>query len=101
MVNDNIQILGLEKFNEKEQKKIVEFSESYYEKINRKIEGNLVLHAKKHNKDGNRCMYSFHAKVQFPEEVLTVNDDDWILSTALHKTLKKVENHIDHKYKTN
>ncbi|MBT3395546.1 hypothetical protein HOA59_03665 [archaeon] len=97
MVTDNIQILGMEGFDEKEREKILSYSENYHKKIKRDIPCKLVLHAKKHDKVGGRCMYSFHAKVQLPDHLVNVEDGDWILSTALHKVLKKVENNIKHK----
>ncbi len=97
MVTDNIQILGMEGFDEKEREKILSYSENYYGKIKRDIPGKLVIHAKKHGKVGGRCMYSFHAKVQLPDNLVNVEDGDWILSTALHKVLKKVESNIKHK----
>ncbi len=99
MVNENIQILGLENFDEKEKEKMFNLTESYYEKISRNVPGNLVLHAKKHEKDGNRHMYSFHAKIQLSNNIINVDGTDWVLSTALHKVLKKVENNIAHKFK--
>ena len=98
MVED-IQILGLDDFDEDERAKIIDLTNMHYEKIKRDLPGKLVLHAKKHEKDGNRHMYSFHAKIQLPNNIINVDDTDWILSTALHKVLKKVENNIAHKFK--
>ena len=90
-MDENIQILGLKEFNEDEQSDIEEFSLRYYEKIKRDLPGLLMIHAKKHDKAGERCKYSFHAKVQAPENLINVKDDDWELHKALHKVLRKVE----------
>jgi ribosome-associated translation inhibitor RaiA len=98
-MENNIQILGLDSFNDKEKDKIINYVEKYSDKIFRNIKGNMVMHAKKHEKDGNRANYSFHIRIQTPETLISVKDDDWILSTALNKALKKVENNIIHKFK--
>ncbi len=98
-MEENIQILGLDSFENKEKDKIMSYVERYSDKIFRNIVGDMIIHAKKHEKDGNRANYSFHIKIQTPETLISVRDDDWILSTALHKVLKKVENNIKHKFK--
>ena len=98
-MEENIQILGLKDFSEKEQNEVLELTQRYYEKIERNLPGLLKIHAKKHDKAGERSKYSFHAKVQLPESLINVRDDDWILATALHKVLKKVENQVKHKFK--
>jgi ribosome-associated translation inhibitor RaiA len=97
---DNIQILGLNEFNDKEQSDVMEFSMKYYEKIKRDLQGILKIHAKKHDKTGERSMFSFHAKVQTPNNVINVRDSDWDLHKALHKVLRKVENQVKHKFKS-
>jgi len=89
----NIQILGLNDFNEKEKEKIIDLTNSHYEKIKRSINGNLVLHAKKHEKDGDRCKYSFHVRLDAPNNLINVNGEDWDLNKALHISLTKVENY--------
>lgn len=99
-MEDKIQILGLKDFNEKEINEINEYTERHYEKIKRDLPGVLKLHAKKHDKTGKRAMYSFHAKVQLPTNLINVKDSDWDLHTALNKVLRKVENQVKHKFKT-
>jgi hypothetical protein len=100
-MDENIQILGLKDFNEQEQMDIHEFTFRYYEKIKRDLPGVLKIHAKKHEKTGERCKYSFHAKVQTPINLINVKDADWELHKALHKVLRKVESQIKHKFKEN
>ena len=80
---------------------IHEFTFRYYEKIKRDLPGVLKIHAKKHEKTGERCKYSFHAKVQTPISLINVKDDDWELHKALHKVLRKVESQVKHKFKEN
>jgi len=98
---ENIQILGLDDFNETEREVVEEFSMKYYKKIERDLPGVLRIHAKKHDKTGERCKYSFHAKIQAPNNLINVMDDDWDLHKALNKVLKKVESQIKHKFKKN
>ncbi len=99
-MEENIQILGLHDFDEMEKTKMFLLAERHYEKFSRDLPGKLVLHAKKHNKEGNRCIYSFHARVQKPSNLINVRDSDWELEKALHKTLVKVEKRIQDKFKT-
>jgi hypothetical protein len=99
MVND-IQILGLDDFNKNEKNKIIELTESHYGRIKRDLPGKLVLHAKKHEKDGDRCKYSFHARIQIPNNLINVNGEDWDLAKALHISLSKVENYAKNKFRT-
>tara|TARA_Y100000034_G_scaffold132887_1_gene196947 strand:- start:3774 stop:4082 length:309 start_codon:yes stop_codon:yes gene_type:complete len=99
MVED-IQILGLDDFDEDERAKIIDLTNMHYEKIKRDLPGKLVLHAKKHEKDGDRCKYSFHARIQIPNNLVNVNGEDWDLNTALNKALIKVENYTRNKFRT-
>jgi|TARA_Y100000310_G_C20601814_1_gene773438 ribosome-associated translation inhibitor RaiA len=99
-MEENIQILGLNEFDEKEKNDIVDLTKLYYRKIERDLQGLLKIHAKKHDKAGKRAKYSFHAKIQTPISLINVKDDDWDLHKALHKVLKKVENQVKHKFKT-
>jgi hypothetical protein len=89
-MDKNITIKGLDQFEEEEIEKIKEIVSTNYEKIKRDIKGNLVLHAKKHEKDGNRAKYTFHGKIQTPDNLINVEDNDWLLSTALHKVMNKL-----------
>ena len=98
-MRDDITIKGLDEFTEEEVKKIKELTFTNFEKISRDIKGDLVMHAKKHNKDGDRAKYSFHAKIQTPDNLINVEDTDWLLSTALHKTMNKLKNSVHHKLK--
>ena len=97
---DDIQILGLDEFDELEINKIQDLANKHYDRIKRDLPGKLVLHGKKHNKEGKRCMFSFHAKIQVPNNLINVKDSDWDLAKALHKTLGKVENQVQNKFKT-
>ena len=97
---ENIQILGLDNFDDKEKERIIGLVGSHYKKIKRNLPGKLVLHAKKYEKDGDRCKYSFHAKVQIPNNLINVNGSDWDLAKALHMSLIKVENYTKTKFKT-
>lgn len=99
-MEENIQILGLNDFDNNEQDAIYEYTMKYYEKIKRDLPGILKIHAKKHDKTGKRAKYSFHAKIQTSLNLINVRDDDWDLHKALHKVLRKVENKVKHKLKS-
>ena len=99
MVED-IQILGLDAFDEDEKTKIIELTGAHYEKIKRDLSGKLVLHAKKHEKDGDRCKYTFHARIQIPNNLVNVNGEDLDLAKAIHISLTKVENYTRNKFRT-
>ena len=72
----------------------------YYQKIERDLPGLLKIHAKNHDKAGERAKYSFHAKIQSPISLINVKGSDWDLHKALHNVLKKVETQIKYKFKT-
>lgn len=97
---ENITILGLEDFDSKEKRKIVDYTNKYSEKFFRDVKGLMILHCKKHDKEGKRVKYSLHVKIETPATLISVKDDDWILATALNKVFNKVENRIQHKFKT-
>lgn len=90
-MDKNITIRGLDNFKEKEVEKIKEIVSLNYEKLKRGITGNLVLDAKKHNKDGNRALYSFHGKIQTPENLINVKSSDWELEKAVHILMNKFQ----------
>ncbi len=98
-MEENITIKGLEDFDREEVEKIKELVYSNYKKISREFKGDLVLHAKKHNKDGDRAMYSFHGKIQTPINLINAEATDWELEKALHLTLNKLKSSIEHKFK--
>ena len=92
---DNIQVLGLKDFDKFEQERIIELANIYYDKISRSLSGKLVIHAKKYNSEGRRCMYSFHASIHSPDNLIDVSEDDWELDRAVHKVLKKVDLYLN------
>lgn len=101
MVNDKIQVLGLDDFNTKEKKKILDYADIYAEKIFREMDAdNMKIHAKKHEKTGKRAKYSFHVKIQTPINLINAKDNDWVLAVALHKVFEKVKNNVQHTFKT-
>ena len=99
-MDEKIEFLGLKDFSEEEKKDKKEITMKHLKKIERDIEGTLKINAKKHDKAGERCVYSFHAHLQSPINLINVNDSDWDLHKALHKLFNKIENQIKHKFKT-
>lgn len=99
-MDDNIKVLGLDDFDPVEEKRIIELASEYYDKVKRSKAALLVLHGKKHEHDGGKSKYSFHARLEGVGALVEVRDDDWDLSRALHRTLRKLENAVQKKYKT-
>jgi myosin-crossreactive antigen len=98
-MDKNITIKGLDDFNEVEVEKIKSLVSTGYEKIKRDVKGTLVLHAKKHSKDGDRAIYSFHGKIKTPGNLINVEDSDWLLSTAIHKVMNKLKSSTQNKFR--
>jgi hypothetical protein len=98
-MDENITIKGLDDFTEKEQEKVKELVSSNYEKIKRDVKGVLVIHAKKHNKDGDRAIYSFHGKIKTPDNLINVEGEDWLLATAVHKVMNKLHSSVLNKFR--
>jgi len=95
----NITIKGLDSFNDIEVAKIREIASSGNEKIQRDVKGNLVIMAKKHEKDGNRAKYTFQGKIDSPSTILNVSSTDWELEKALHKLISKLQSSAQNKFR--
>ena len=65
-------------------------------KINNEL--NLVLHLKAYNK-GGRQKYSVHIKLEYPGQLIAINQDDWDLETALRKTFDNAKNAVKKKFR--
>ena len=99
-MSDNVKVIGLEDFDVVEENIIRTLAYEYYDKIKRDAKGLLVIHGKKLNTDGRRCLYRFVVKLEAPNPLVDVQEEDWDLSRALHKVFNKVENAVQKKYKT-
>ena len=99
-MSENVKLLGIDDFDEFEKDKIKTLAYEYYDKIKRDHKGLLILHGKKINDKGNRCVYNFNVKLEAPDPIVAVQEEGWDLALVLHKALSGVENAIQKKFKT-
>ena len=99
---EKIKLVGLDDFDVLEKSIINDIANKSYNKVLRDVKNAvLVLHAKKYSKDGTRNKFSIHARVESAETLVANSEaSDWKLEKALHKTMEKIENGINHKFKT-
>ncbi|MDP4012240.1 MAG: hypothetical protein Q8R00_01385 [Candidatus Nanoarchaeia archaeon] len=96
-----IQYKGLHDFDSSETSKIKEIVTLNCEKLDRKLLPNasFVVHAKKHDKEGTRCKYSFVFRLEDPNFDLNAECSDWELPRALHAGMKKILVGFNKKYR--
>ena len=84
--------------NRKERSLVVRLSEEYNKKIKRKIKNNfdIIIHIKAHEKEGSKKKFNIHIDVK---SVISfgATADDWDLGKAIHKSMEKILNEIEHK----
>lgn len=95
------------KYVDKKKLDDVEFSvfqnlvDEYAEKLDRKLPNtaNLIIQIKKHEAEGSRNKYSFHARLESPNVLCSAEEDDWDLKKAVHKVMRNLTNNFKHKFK--
>lgn len=97
-MDQNIILFGLENFNDTEKAKIDLILNSDIKKI-KGFDGKLQVQAKKLNKDGKRCNYSFIGKYQLSNDIIHAESSEWELEKALHLLINRINSSIKHKYK--
>ena len=70
-------------------------------KLQRKIkqEFTLVLHLKEYTKEGDQGKFSVHLRIEYPGKILTSEQFDWDLETALRKTFNNAKNNTNSRFK--
>ncbi len=70
-------------------------------KLQRKInnEFSLIIHIKEYEKDGHKQKYSVHLKIDYPGQVISTNQEDWDVETALRKTFNNAKNNVKSKFR--
>ena len=102
---ENVQFIGLNKFENSEKVIINEITGKHLNKINRLVTNYLlIIKVKKHsiaNKKLDEAVnYSLHAKIELPSIFISASYSDWDLKRTVHKTLEKLENELKHKFKS-
>ena len=97
-----LNFIGLDSLDENETGKISTYGERFYQKVARIIakDPKIILHVKKMKTAGKRCKYSVHGRLEAPNLMASANFSDWDLTRTLNKTFEKIENELEHKYKT-
>ena len=96
-----VNYIGIKKdFNESEISEITRIVDENCKKLERKFpNATLVIQGKKHDKEGTRCKYSFHFRIDNPDLDITAESADWELPRTLHDGMQKVAKALEKKYK--
>ena len=95
-----VQFVGLRDLTQEEANLISTIVESYKLKFERDIpDFTLIVRIKKLRKLGKQ-KFSIHTRLQNPTNILVSQAADWDFSRTIHKSMKKLENELQHKFKT-
>lgn len=101
--NYNIKFIGLNKVDlqphEKYNVKKIAANEAF--KLQRAIhnEFTLTIHIKEYEKEGHQHKYSVNLRVEFPGQIVTSTQEDWVIETAVRKAFNNAKNYVKKKYK--
>ncbi|MCK9595823.1 hypothetical protein M0R19_01420 [Candidatus Pacearchaeota archaeon] len=95
-----IEIIHAEILTEQERKIAHKLFDEYYLKIKRMIKRDFLLkvHFKEYEKAGKNKKYSLNCEIFFSGKMINSSSWDYDLARAIHKTLKKIETEIEHKF---
>lgn len=70
-------------------------------KLQRQIhnEFNLTMHFKVYGAGGRREKYSVHLRIEYPGKLVTVDQNDWDLRSAVHETFANAKNALKKKFR--
>ncbi len=99
--NFNIRFIGLNKLKLQayEVYNIRKISGNESFKIQRKIknEFDLSIHLKEYDKEGGKHKYSVNIRVEYPGQMISANQEDRDVETALRKSFENIKNNLDNK----
>ncbi|MBI1972753.1 hypothetical protein HYS50_01980 [Candidatus Woesearchaeota archaeon] len=96
-----VRFINLRTFDATEVSRIKTIVMPYVEKLQRDIRNcNVAFYGKKYDKTGERAKYSFHARLEAPSYLLSAHAFDWDVVVATHKVMKKLENEVKRRFKT-
>lgn len=98
---ERIEIINIESLNEKERGIADSLLNEYYSKIQRMIKSplRLKINIKNYDKDGKKVKYSINAEAIFSGKMVNSSAWDYDFARAIHKTMKKIESEIEHKFR--
>jgi len=99
-----IKFAGLKKLTSSEEETLQEISNSYAEKIERKLKNvsEITVHVKEYEKEGGKKKYSLRVRCSAPTKAIIdgCDSDDYDLARALHKSFEDIIQQISHKFHT-
>ena len=100
--NYNIKFVGLNdtKLNPYQKYTVKKIASNEAFKLQRKInnEMNLVIHLKDYDKGGKQ-KFSIHLRIETPGQMISSEQHDWDLETALRKTFNNAKNSVKKKFR--
>ncbi len=97
----DVRFINLRTFDATEVSRIKTIVLPYIDKLHRDIRNSSVaFYGKKYDKAGERCKYSFHARLEGPSYLLSAHAFDWDVTIATHKVMKKLESEVKRRFKT-
>lgn len=99
----NIQFMGLKELQllPHQQENVQKISAIEGEKLQRDL-GNeclIAVHFKMYSRQGGKHKYSVHIRLEYPGRIITGEQDDWRLETALHKVFENVKNEVNKRFR--
>lgn len=96
-----IRFIGLRDLTQEEANLITTIVEGYKIKFERDIpDFILIVRTKKLRKAGNKQKFSIHTRLQNPNNIIVSQAADWDFTRTIHKSMKKLESELAHKFKT-
>lgn len=100
-ISDKIKIIhaaGTSEITERQKQLINRLLNEYYKKIQRQLknQASIEFHIKTYEKEGKAHKFSIHARVDSPLKPIEADYADWDLARAIHKTMNKLMNEIEH-----
>ncbi len=97
----DVRFINLRTFDATEVSRIKTIVNPYAEKLQRDIRNcSVAFYGKKYDLAGQRAKYSFHARLEGPSYLLSAHAFDWDVTIAAHKVMKKLENEMKRRFKT-
>ncbi len=97
-----IQYIDINKLTLSERLRLKSLTTGYAEKLDRDLplDSVMVIQIKLHDIEGKRKKYSLHARIDSPSLLLASSRaSDWDLARTVHKSMKNIENRLQHKLK--
>ncbi|MFA5259192.1 MAG: hypothetical protein WC979_05485 [Candidatus Pacearchaeota archaeon] len=89
---------GSENLKEDEKDLVVSLFEEYFDKLEKHFKkiDLFEVHLKCHKKEGNVTRYLVETSIDFNNRKFNAEVEDYKLSEAVHKNIKKLQNEIEH-----